>query len=420
LYNTTKILNGTVELKGDKSLSHRLLMIASLIQANSSLKNISISRDVYATIECLRQCNIKIDYGNEITKIYKSNFIQPEVILNCENSGSTLRMLMGLLHGQGISAKFNGDASLQKRPMNRIMIPLKKMGATFEQSHEGFPISMHSLNNYSIKYDEKTKSAQVKTSLIFAGLGSSEISYISYNKATRDHTEKIMNSIGFDIAIKNKISVRKSNVKIGFNVRIPGDLSSAAFIIAAAILIPNSNVIIKNLLYNKTRMTFINILIKMGAKISIKNISNETCGMQSCDLYIKYSKLLKGVEVKDNDTIGMIDEIPILSIIGCFAKGVTHIQNIKELKVKESNRMHAIYHNLYNMGADISQDGDSIKITGHKKLYNTSINHFNDHRIAMSFEIMRLVIGESMSYEYSNIIDVSFPDFYRTIDELLS
>ena len=409
-----------MKLEGDKSLSHRLLMIASLIQGDSILRNISTSKDVYSTIECLQKCNIKIDYKDEKTTIFKSDFIAPEAILDCGNSGSTLRMLMGLLHGQSISAKFDGDSSLQKRPMNRIMIPLKKMGATFELSNGKFPIIMHSTNNQSIKYSEKTKSAQVKTSLIFAGLGSNESSFISYNKATRDHTEKIMESLGFDIKVKNKITIRKNNVNIGMDINIPGDLSSAAFVIAATVLTPNSNVIIKNVLYNKTRMTFIYTLIKMGAKISIKNISKEECGIQSCDIYIKYSKSLTGVKIKGDDVIGMIDEIPIFSIIGCFASGATNIQNIKELKVKESNRINAIYQNLYDMGADIFQDDDSMLIKGGKRLHNTTINHFNDHRIAMSFEILRLVIGEDMSYEYSNIIDISFPGFYRTMDRLLS
>ncbi len=413
-------MSGVIELGGDKSLSHRLLMIASLIQGDSILRNVSISKDVYSTIECLQKCNIKIDYKDEKMIIFKSNFITPETILDCGNSGSTLRMLMGLLHGQSISAKFNGDTSLQKRPMNRIMEPLKKMGATFKLSDGGFPISMHSINNYSIKYNEKTKSAQVKTALIFAGVGSNESSSIAYNKATRDHTEKIMESLGFDISVKSKISIRKSNVNIGMDVSIPGDLSSAAFIIAAAILTPNSNIVIKNILYNKTRMAFINTLIKMGAKISIKNISKEECGIQSCDIYVKYGESLNGIKIKGDDVIGMIDEIPIFSIIGCFASGTTHIQNIEDLKVKESNRINAIYQNLYNMGADVYREDDSITIKGSKRLHNTSINHFNDHRIAMSFEILRLAIGEDMSYQYSDIIDISFPGFYSTMEKLLS
>ena len=349
MYSTSKILNGTIKLEGDKSLSHRLLMIASLIRGDSIVKNISKSKDVYSTIKCLQKCNIDIDNQDEKTTIYQSNFIEPKGILDCGNSGSTLRMLMGLLHGQSISAKFNGDTSLQKRPMNRIMDPLKSMGASFVSKNGTLPIEMKSKFIQSFNFIEETNSAQVKTSLIFAGLGPESLSSIAYNKYTRDHTEKILDDLGFNIKIYDTIKVKKSNISKGVDVLIPGDLSSAAFIIASAILIPNSKVTIRNVLYNKNRLTFIHTLIKMGADITVNNITDPDHGVQSCDITAVYSKDLNGLTIDGGQVIAMIDEMPIFCIVACFAKGLTEIKNAKELRLKESDRIHGIYENLDNI-----------------------------------------------------------------------
>ena len=420
MYNTTKILNGTIQLRGDKSLSHRFLFILSLIETESKIKNISHSEDVSASIDCLQKCNIDIKVNKEFVSVYGGTFKNPTTKLDCRNSGSTLRMLMGLLFGQSISASFIGDKSLSRRPMNRIIVPLQNMGADFISNDGKLPIHMKSELIKPINYLEKTKSAQVKTALIFAGLGLNQWSKIAYNKNTRNHTEKIMTDIGFDIDVATNIKVKKTNILNGIDVIIPGDISSASFIVAAAILIPGSFVTVKNVLYNHNRFAFIEVLINMGAKIKIENISNQINGIQSCNITASYSSELNGITINENQIISMIDEIPIFCIIASFAKGTSIIKNAKELKFKESDRLHSIYENLLIMKADITLKDDTITIIGKKKLYNANIIHYNDHRIAMSFEIMKLAIGEHMTYRYTDVIDISFPGFYKTIDSIIS
>ena len=419
MYNTTKILKGDTSLRGDKSVSHRFLMIASLINGRSSFQNIPLSKDILATISCLQKCNIDINIDGDIVVVHGGTLKDPNLILDCKNSGSTVRMLMGLLFGQLISAKFTGDSSLLKRPMNRIIEPLESMGASFISSNGKLPIEIRSEFIKSFDFIKETKSAQVKTSLIFAGLGHENLSSIAYNKYTRDHTEKILDDLGFDIDIGRAIKVRKSDASSQINVSVPGDLSSAAFIIAAAIIIPDSNITIRNVLYNKNRLTFIHALIEMGADIMINNITDQEYGVQSCDITAIYSKDLAGLSIYNDKVIAMIDEIPIFCIVACFAKGRTEIKNAEELRLKESDRISGIYKNLYNMKADIIEKEDGLVINGRKKLYNATINPFNDHRIAMAFEIVKLSIGESMTYSFSDIIDVSFPKFYKTMDDLM-
>ena len=206
---------------------------------------------------------------------------------------------------------------------------------------------------------------------------------------------------------------------MGFDIDIPGDISNASFIIAAAILLPRSSIIIKNVLYNNTRYGFIKILIKMGANINIMNIRTENLAESLCDIHVKYSKNLKAATIKGDEVINMIDEIPIFCIIATQAKGITSIRDAAELRFKESDRISAIYINLCKMKANIIQHKDGLDIEGGIKLYNTSINHYNDHRIAMSFEILNLIINNKMSNNYGDIINISFPEFYTTINNIL-
>ena len=419
MYNTSKKIKGEVFLKGDKSISHRALMIASLIDDDSCISNISSCADVTSTIDCLRNCNISITNKNNIVIIRGNSFKPPMKDLNCGNSGSTARMLMGLLIGQKLNFSLKGDKSLSKRPMKRIIEPLRLMGAEIK-SNNSIPVKVKSKTVISINYNNKTKSAQVKSAIIFASLASDKYSFISFNENTRDHTERMMKSIGFDIIIeKQKISVRKSTITNGFKLNVPGDISNASFLIAAAIIIPNSNIIIKNVLYNKTRNGFIDKLVEMGAKINIQNIVGGGCSELICDIHVEYTQSLNAVDVEGDEVINMIDEIPIFCIVATQAEGISEIRNAEELKYKESNRLFAMYTNLRNMNAEIYESCDGLRIKGKIKLQNTSINHFNDHRIAMSFEILSLLINGKMSHGYSEVINISFPEFYQTIQGIL-
>ncbi len=205
----------------------------------------------------------------------------------------------------------------------------------------------------------------------------------------------------------------------GFKLNVPGDISNASFLIAAAIIIPNSKLIIKSVLYNKTRNGFINKLVEMGAKINIKNIAEGGCSERVCDIHVEYTQFLNAANIEGDEVIPMIDEIPIFCIVATQAEGISQIRDAKELKYKESNRLLAMYTNLRNMNAEIYESCDGLRIKGKIKLQHTSINHFNDHRVAMSFEILNLLINGKMSHGYSEIINISFPEFYQTIQEIL-
>ena len=419
MYNTIKKLKGTVKLKGDKSISHRLLMIASLINDKSTIRNLSTCEDVITTMECLRQCNIAINETMYETSIKGGTLASPEDVLDCKNSGTTARMMIGLLAGQKISSSFKGDSSLMQRPMKRIIEPLTAMLIKVKHNNNLLPISIDPNSVQPIDYNSYTNSAQVKSSLMFAALGTNKYSNIAYNKSTRDHTEKILHYLNFDISINDKIKIRKSTVNKGFLIEIPGDISNASFLIGACLIIPGSKITVKDVLYNKTRFGFIDVLLKMGANIKIINENTKNNPELYCDIIVEYTSDLKGVDIKGNEVIRMIDEIPILSIVATQANGQTVLMDATELKYKESNRLSLIYRNLKLMGANIKEEKDGLIINGNKKLYYTTTNHGNDHRIAMSFEVLHLLINNKMDNAYHDVIKISFPEFYELIEGLI-
>ena len=420
MYNTSNKLNGSIELRGDKSISHRALIVGALSKGENIIRNLSRCDDVNATIDCLRKCNIKIEENDGLIKIYGGTLSSPSGSLNCQNSGSTARMLIGVLSGHGIQAKLHGDKSLSQRPMKRIIDPLCKSGAIILHNSGCLPVELKQGLQSPINYKKKTTSAQVKTALMFASLGIDSLSYISYHKNTRNHLEKILTFLGYDIDIQNKILIRKSENKVnGFKISIPGDISNASFLIGAAVIIQGSKIKIKNVPYNETRLGFVYSLIKMGARVKIHNIRNLDFE-NVCDISAEYTKNLKAIILEGDDIISMIDEIPIFSIVATQANGKTRIYNAKELRVKESDRISAIFHNLSKMNANIVENSDGLEIQGGRKLYNATINHFNDHRILMSFEILQLLINGSFNKQMHACVNVSFPEFYSLIDLLLS
>ena len=422
MYNTNNILKGELALEGDKSVSHRALMIASLIKDDSIIYNLSACKDVLTTMKCLQQCGISIKHHfmKFGFKIKGGTLSQPQSILNCENSGSTARMLIGLLAGQGISASFSGDDSLTKRPMRRIINPLLRMGIKIKSHNNHLPIAINSNISRPLNYSEKTKSAQVKSSLMFAALGSTQYSHIAYNQNTRDHTERALTHINCHLKINERIAIKKTSFKKGFKIQIPGDISNAAFIIAGAILIKDSDVIIKNVLYNKTRNGFIELLIQIGAEIKIANIKNTLGGEKACDLHVRYSGKLNAKNIKIDNIISLIDEIPILSVLATQFNGSITISNAEELKFKETDRITAIYQNLLQMGAQITLTKNGFRIVGGKRLYNTSINHYDDHRIAMSFDILNLYRNKKFANYSKNLAKISFPEFQQSLKGLLT
>ena len=339
------LIRGIINLPGDKSISHRALIFASLANKKCIINNISTGNDVETTRKCLEQLGITSKVKNNVIEVNSGTLRESNYPLNCENSGTTIRLLAGLLAGQGVAAKFTGDNSLSKRPMNRIIQPLNKMGLSIESQDGYLPLVLSSNALQGINYTLPIPSAQIKSCIILAALGCEGETKILENIKSRDHTEIMLKELGGIIKYDKTISVSPLNSFLKpFNITIPGDPSSAAFFAAAAALIPNSDITIKNLLANPTRIGFFEIIKAMGAGVEWLNMHQES-GEWIGDVHIYY-KPLSGLHIKEDIVPSIIDEIPIIAILATQADSPTIIEGASELRVKESDRIHAICKNL--------------------------------------------------------------------------
>ena len=405
------ILKGTITIDGDKSISHRILIFAALANSKSTIYNLSLCDDVKRTIGILRNCNIKIKIGRSRTNVYPSTIKQRVKKFYCGNSGTTARFMLGFLPSVGVGGTVYGDKSLSKRPMKRLVDPLLSMNIKFKNIKNNLPIQFEKSNVQSIKFVLNHPSAQIKSALIFAALSSENQSTIKDPFKTRNHTENIIKYLGGESEKYKKFIID------GFNYTVPGDISSASFIVAAALLVPGSNINIKNVLFNQRRVGLISILRKMGAKIKISNITMIQFE-KVADINVKYSKLLRSVILSKQDVINMIDEIPVFALIACYASGSTLLNHALELRYKESDRIKAIVYNLKKCGAKISELPDGFVIKKSKLLYSTRIKNFNDHRIAMMCEVLCFISTGRFNNVENKIINTSFPDFYKQISKL--
>ena len=410
------IKNKTILLSGDKSISHRALMMSSISKGVNQITNLCNGKDVASTISCLRLCGAKIDRRAKSYIISTGRLSNPPEPLNCGNSGTTIRLLSGLLAGQGVEATLYGDESLMNRPMDRILEPLSKMGAKIENRDNKIIIKRASIKGGNI--DNNTSSAQVKSSIILAGLGAKNKTIINESYDSRDHTERMLSYHSDNSIYTNdrRILINPSAFS-SKDLEIPGDISKASFLIGYACLLKGSSITLKNLSINPYRMGFVRVLIKMGADIAIDNYKNKY-GEPVGDIHVKYSSRLKNIRVTAKDVRDMIDEIPILAVVASFSKGVMKIDGVSELKLKESDRVFAITTNLRSMGVDVRKNKESIMIKGQFNLYNTNIKTFSDHRIAMAFYIASLIAKRTSKFDDLECIDISFPDFFDKIKEI--
>ena len=404
------MLKGNITLKGDKSISHRILIFAALSEGECTINNLSTCKDVQRTVNILKQCNIMINNsGNGETAIKGSKLSSNSKKFNCGNSGSTARFMLGLLPSHGISGTLYGDESLSLRPMERVINPLSKMNIKINHNNGMLPIEFKASESQAINHALEVPSAQVKTSMILAALSCNKKSYITDSFVSRDHTERILQYLGHKDSAYYKFKIPT------FNYTVPGDISNAAFIISAALLMPESNITIKNTLYNKTRTGYIQTLKQMGGKIKVYN-QRELYNEMVVDINVQYTPKLKGITITEKMIVSMIDEVPILALVASFATGETIVEGAQELRYKESDRINAIVTNLKACKANIKETKDGFIIKGPNILYNTSINTFKDHRIAMTFEILSLILGEGLNEDVEKTtISTSFPEFYKTI-----
>lgn len=404
-------LNGEIKVPGDKSISHRAIIFGSLAKGETIVHNILLSEDTIRTIECFREMGVHIEVDDKTNKVrIVGNGIyslkMPSKALDCGNSGTTMRLLSGILVGQDFSSILVGDDSLRKRPMDRVIIPLSKMGANISGENNKYsPLRIYPAKELqSIEYELPIASAQVKSAILLASLYSKGNTMVIENKITRDHTERML-----------KYYV--DNDFVGKDIYVPGDISSAAFFIVGATIIEGSFVVIKDVGINPTRTGIIDVIRDMGGNIKIENIreiNNEPIG----DIHVSYS-YLKGIEI-DEELIGrLIDEIPIIAVAAAFAEGRTVIRNAEELKYKETDRLQAIVNELKKAKGDVIQLPDGLIIDGKKNLYPTGFSSYNDHRIAMALSIAALNIYGESYIENSKCVNISYPSFYNTIWELV-
>jgi len=423
-------LKGSIKISGDKSISHRALIFASLSTGKVKISNLLESDDVMRTLNILKELGIKIVKEKTQWTVYGNGtggYLQPSQVLDCGNSGTTSRLMMGAVSSNPINCTFIGDNSLSKRSMSRLSIFLEKMGAEIKLTKKDFlPLHINGdINLIPMEHVMQKASAQVKSAIILAALNLRGKTRIIEKRNTRDHTERLMSYL--KINFKKKI-LSKSSTSIELNgpyeikprdIIVASDPSSAAFFIVGALIIPKSMITLKNIALNKSRIAFIDVLKKMGGKIKVKKtktISGEDVG----NIQVSYS-LLNAIEVKASSSPYLIDEYPILSIAASQAKGVTVMKGLSELRHKESDRIKSITTNLSKIGFKVISKKDDIFIKGSNELQvidQKKIKTYGDHRIAMSFAILSLLYKNKLIIDDESCISISYPDFKKHLKKL--
>jgi 3-phosphoshikimate 1-carboxyvinyltransferase len=418
-------LRGSVSLPGDKSISHRYAMLSAIAEGPSRLENYSTGADCASTLGCLRSLGVKWvrkdkDGGENTIEVQGSGLAlhAPSRPLDCGNSGSTIRMLSGIVAGQKFSAEMAGDESLSRRPMERVIIPLTAMGAKIESQNSRPPLRITGGNLKAIHYEMPVASAQVKTCLLFAGLLADGETRIEEPLPTRDHGEVALKAFGAQLERKgNEVSIRGGQKLRGIQALIPGDLSSAAFFLCAAALFPGSQLTITNLLMNPTRARLLDILMQIGLHISVTQLE-EVNGELVGTLQVEGGKL-KGATIAGADAAALIDEIPVLAAIAPYTEDGIEVRDAKELRVKESDRIASIATNLSAMGAQLEQREDGLKIPGGQSLHGAELDSFGDHRIAMAFSIAALRARGDTLIRGSESASISYPEFFSVLERMV-
>lgn len=417
-------LKGSVTVPGDKSISHRSLILSSQAIGISKISGLLEGEDVINTAKALRAMGVEIKKKGKtwiVNGVGTGGLRKPKKPIDLGNSGTGARLLMGLVSPYDFSTTFTGDASLKKRPMGRALKPLELMGISYESQEGGrMPIVLHGSSNLApIEYELPVPSAQVKSAILLAALNTPGITTVIEPKATRDHSELMMKYFGADIKVNGKkISLKGQPELRAKNVKVPADPSSAAFLVVAALLVPNSNIKIKNVCINPLRIGLYTTLKEMGADIKFTNKRKEA-GEQIADIIVKTSKL-KGIKVPAARAPSMIDEYPILSVAAAFAKGKTVMDGLEELRVKESDRLSAIEKNITRCGVRAEIKGDSLTVFGCEKtpVGGATIETFMDHRLAMSFLVMGMVTSTPVKIDDGSMINTSFPGFVSLMNKL--
>lgn len=414
-------LNGKIKIPGDKSISHRAVMFGSLAKGDTKITGFLKGDDCMSTISCFKKLGIDIEVNNDNVIVHGkglNGLNAPKETLDVGNSGTTIRLISGILAAQGFDSTLNGDASIQKRPMNRVIKPLSQMGADIESTNDGYaPLTIHGKKLKSMEYTMPVASAQVKSSILLASLFAEGTTTIIEPVASRDHTEIMLNYFGANIKNENGV-ITSTPVKelYGKNLEVPGDISSAAFFMVAGLVVPNSHIIIENVGINPTRTGIIDALKAMGGYVEIINERNSG-GELVGDIEVKTSSL-KATTLEGSIIPRMIDEIPVFTVAALCAEGTTVVKDATELKVKESNRIATMSQELGKMGVVIEETDDGMIIKGNQKLKGAEVYSHLDHRVAMSCAIAGLIAEGETTIIDADCVGISFPNFYNLLNNL--
>ena len=388
---------GQIKVPGDKSISHRAVMLGSLANGVTEISGFLKGADCLSTIDCFRKMGIDIDINGENEMLYTGN------------SGTTTRLLCGILAGQNFDTSITGDASIQKRPMGRVVQPLSMMGAKIE--NEYCPLYITGTKLHGINYKMPVASAQVKTAIILAGLYADGETVIHEIEKSRDHTELMLSAMGADLTVDNlDITVKPTNDLTAVNVDVPGDISSAAFFLVLGAIMPNSQITVTNVGINPTRTGIIDVLKDMGADITLENV-HTSAGETVADITVRSSSL-KGTTVGGDIIPRLIDELPIIAVAAVFADGQTVIKDAQELKVKETNRIRAVVDEFNKCGIDITETDDGMIINGGKSIHGADFKTYGDHRMAMSLTVLAQLANGESTLDDSDCACVSYPTFF--------
>lgn len=417
-------LKGEIHIPGDKSISHRSVMFGALADGLTEVTHFLQGADCLSTISCFQKLGIEIENTPERICIHGKGLhgLRPcASVLDAGNSGTTIRLISGILAGQPFTSALTGDASIQKRPMKRIMTPLREMGAdiTALNGNDCAPLKISGSSLHGIHYTSSVASAQVKSCVLLAGLYADARTSVTEPSLSRNHTELMLASFGAHISSHDTTAeIWPDPVLTGQKIDVPGDISSAAYFIAAALLVPNAEVLIHNVGVNPTRDGFLRAAGAMHADITKLN-EHQVSGEPVCDLLVRSSSLT-GTTIEGGLIPALIDEIPVLAVMAAFAEGTTVIKDAAELKVKESNRIETVVSNLRAMGADITATEDGMVIQGGKPLHYAVINPHADHRIAMSFAVAALCAEGGAEISDAECVCISYPKFYQDLNSMCS
>ena len=403
---------GQIKVPGDKSISHRAVMLGSLANGVTEISGFLKGADCLSTIDCFRKMGIDIDINGENVTVHGNGLRglkKPDEMLYTGNSGTTTRLLCGILAGQNFDTSITGDVSIQKRPMGRVVKPLSMMGAKIE--NEYCPLYITGTKLHGIDYKMPVASAQVKTAIILAGLYADGETVIHEIEKSRDHTELMLSAMGADLTVDNlDITVKPTNDLTAVNVDVPSDISSAAFFLVLGAIMPNSQITVTNVGINPTRTGIIDVLKDMGADITLENV-HTSAGETVADITVRSSSL-KGTTVGGDIIPRLIDELPIIAVAAVFANGQTVIKDAQELKVKETNRIRAVVDEFNKCGIDITETDDGMIINGGKSIHGADFKTYGDHRMAMSLTVLAQLADCESTLDDSDCACVSYPTFF--------